>query len=193
MKKFAKCITVGALMITAVMTAAGTPKLNVFTTGMTNAVVLTMEAPINGVQLTLLDVDLHLIYSEKMNQGTFSKKLNFKDLKDGTYYLTADDRQKQYTYTLSLKNSKVELVSTDEMVKPFFRKTDKMVLMNYLNLNKAEVSMKVYDEQDRVVFSGVSKELIIEKAFNFTDAYAGTYRLVLRLDGKSYSEEFVVK
>ena len=46
---------------------------------------------------------------------------------------------------------------------------------------------------EKVFFSiGEVDEMIVEKAFNFTDAFAGTYTVVVKSDGKIYTEEFVV-
>ena len=92
-----------------------------------------------------------------------------------------------------MENNDVKIIESDEDVKPFFRKTDKMILMNYLNLNKNVLSIKIYDTEGRTVFSQyVSDEMIVEKAFNFTDAYSGSYTLLVKSAGKTYTEEFVV-
>lgn len=193
MKNIVKFATVIAFMFATVASTANEPKLDLLSTGKAKSVVLTMEASVKGAQIKLMDSDLHVIYSEKMSEGLFSKKLNLKDLVDGTYYLSADDVIKSYSYTIVLENNTVEIFKVKEDIKPFFRKTDDRVLMNYLNLDKSEISIKIFDAENRTVFSQeVSDEMIVEKAFNFTDAYAGNYTLVVKSAGKTYTEEFVV-
>lgn len=193
MKNSVKFITVVALMFATAAGMAREPKVNLLTAGKAQSVVLTMEASAKGVQVALMDADLNIIYAEKMSQGLFSKKLNLKDLADGTYYLSADDYLKKYAYTIVLENKNVMIVEADEDVKPFFRKTKNRVLMNYLNLEKSKLTIKIYDAESRTVFSQeVSDEMIVEKAFNFTDAFAGTYTVVVKSAGKTYTEEFVV-
>ncbi|WP_419212237.1 hypothetical protein ACNR9Q_16040 [Maribacter sp. X9] len=193
MKNIVKFATVIAFMFATVVGMAREPKVNVLTAGKAQSVVLTMDASAKGVQVKLMDADLNIIYSEKMSEGRFSKKLNLKDLADGKYYLSADDNLKNYSYTIVLENKKVKIVEADEDVKPFFRKTKNMVLMNYLNLDKSKLSIKIYDAESRTVFAQeVSDEMIVEKAFNFTDAFAGTYTVVVKSAGKTYTEEFVV-
>ncbi len=193
MKNIIKFTTVVAFMFASVACMAREPKLNLLSAGKAKSVVLTMQASAKGTQIGLRDADLNVIYSERMSEGHFSKILNLKDLMDGTYYLSADDNFKNYSYTMVLENDSVKITEADEDFKPFFRKTKNMVFMNYLNLDKAELSIKIYDAESRTVFSQeVSDEMIVEKAFNFKDAYAGTYTLIVKSAGKTYSENFIV-
>lgn len=193
MKNLVKFTSIVAFMFVTVIGIAREPKLNLLSTGKSKSVVLTMNASTNGVQVKLMDSDLNVIYSEKMTEGQFSKKLNLKDLTDGVYFLSADDHMKEYSYTIVLDNDDVKVVDSDEEIKPFFRKTNNMIFMNYLNLDRSELSIKIYDIDSRTVFTQeVADELIVEKAFNFTDAFPGTYTVTVKSAGKTYTEEFVV-
>ena len=193
MKNLVKFTTVVAFMFATVAGMAREPKLNLLSAGKAKSVVLTMDASSNGVQVMLMDSDLNVIYSEKMTQGHFSKKLNLKDLTDGVYFLSADDNMTKYSYTIVLDNNDVKIVESDEDIKPFFRKTDNMIFMNYLNLDKSKLSIKIYDTESRTVFTQeVADEMIVEKAFNFADAFPGTYTVIVKSAGKTYTEEFVV-
>lgn len=193
MKNLVKFTTVVAFMFATVAGMAREPKLNLLSAGKAKSVVLTMNASTKGVQVKLMDSDLNVIYSEKMTEGQFSKKLNLKDLSDGVYFLSADDNMTAYSYTIVLDNDNVKIVESDEEIKPFFRKTDNMIFMNYLNLDRADMSIKIYDTESRTVFTQeVADELIVEKAFNFTDAFPGTYTVTVKSAGKTYTEEFVV-
>ncbi|TDS14486.1 putative secreted protein (Por secretion system target) [Maribacter caenipelagi] len=193
MKNLVKFTTVVAFMLATVAGMAREPKLNLLSAGKAKSVVLTMDASINGVQVKLMDSDLNVIYSEKMTEGQFSKKLNLKDLTDGVYFLSADDNMTAYSYTIVLANDNVKIVESDEDIKPFFRKADNMIYMNYLNLDKSDLSIKIYDTESRTVFTQeVADEMIVEKAFNFTDAFPGTYTVTVKSAGKTYTEEFVV-
>ncbi|CAG2533289.1 Por secretion system C-terminal sorting domain-containing protein [Maribacter dokdonensis] len=193
MKNLVKFTTVVAFMFATVAGMAREPKLNLLSAGKAKSVVLTMDASSNGVQVKLMDSDLNVIYSEKMTEGHFSKKLNLKDLTDGVYFLSADDNMTKYSYTIVLDNNDVKIVESDEDIKPFFRKTDNMIFMNYLNLDKSKLSIKIYDTESRTVFTQeVADEMIVEKAFNFADAFPGTYTVTVKSAGKTYTEEFVV-
>tara|TARA_R110002051_G_scaffold101478_1_gene172298 strand:+ start:17677 stop:18261 length:585 start_codon:yes stop_codon:yes gene_type:complete len=193
MKNLVKFTTVIAFMFATVAGMAREPKLNLLSEGKAKSVVLTMDASSKGVQVKLMDSDLNVIYAERMSEGQFSKKLNLKDLTDGVYFLSADDNLKSYSYTIVLKNNELNILETAEDVKPFFKKTNNMIFLNYLNLDKAKLSIKIFDAEGRTVFTQVvADEMIVEKAFNFADAYPGTYTLSVKSANKTYSEEFVV-
>ncbi|WP_339664352.1 hypothetical protein [Maribacter arcticus] len=193
MKNLVKFTTVVAFMFATVAGMAREPKLNLLSVGKAKSVVLTMDASSKGVQVILKDADLNVIYSEKMSEGQFSKKLNLKDLNDGAYYLSADDNFKSYSYTIVLSNNTMNVVETAEDIKPFFRKTSNMIYLNYLNLDKAKLSIKIFDAESRTVFTQeVTDEMIVEKAFNFADAFPGTYTVTVKSEGKTYTEDFVV-
>ena len=193
MKNLVKFTTVVAFMFATVAGMAREPKLNLLSVGKAKSVVLTMDASSKGVQVMLKDADLNVIYVEKMSEGQFSKKLNLKDLTDGVYYLSADDNVKNYSYTIVLKNNTVNIVDMAEDIKPFFRKTSNMIYLNYLNLDKSKLSIKIFDTESRTVFTQeVTDEMIVEKAFNFTDAFPGTYTVSIKSSGKTFTENFVV-
>jgi len=193
MKNLVKFTTVVAFMFATVAGMAREPKLNLLSAGKAKSVVLTMDASSYGVQVKLMDSELNVIYSEKIPEGLFSKKLNFKDLTDGVYFLSADDNMTKYSYTIVLDKNGMRIVESDEDIKPFFRKTDNMIFMNYLNLDKSKLSIKIYDTESRTVFTQeVADEMIVEKAFNFADAFPGTYTVTVKSAGKTYTEEFVV-
>ena len=96
------------------------------------------------------------------------------------------------TMDASSKGVQVKLMDAED-VKPFFRKTSNMIFMNYLNLDKAKLSIKIFDAESRTVFTQeVTDEMIVEKAFNFEDAFPGTYTVIVKSEGKTYTEDFVV-
>ncbi|MDC6390061.1 hypothetical protein PP182_15295 [Maribacter sp. PR1] len=193
MKTIVKITTVVAFMFATVAGMAREPKLDVVTLGNSKSVLMTLDAPGQSVKIQLLDSDSNSIYFEKLSNGHFSKKLNMKDLKDGNYYLIAESGLKSNTYTISLEKGEIKIIDSVVDAKPFFRKTRNKVFMNFLNLDKSEISLKVYDQNYRLVFSEtVSDKLIVEKAFNFEGAYSGSYMVVVSDDTKTYSEEFVV-
>jgi hypothetical protein len=193
MKTIVKITAVVAFMFATVAGMAREPKLDVVTLGNSKSVLLTLDAPDQSVTVRLLDSDSNSIYFERLSKGRFSKKLNLKDLVDGYYYLVAESGLKSNMYTISLKDGVIEIIDSEVDAKPFFRKTENRVFMNFLNLDKSEVSLKVYDQNYRLVFSEtVSDELIVEKAFNFEGAYSGSYMVVVSDETNTYSEEFVV-
>ena len=62
-----------------------------------------------------------------------------------------------------------------------------------LTITLKTIHIKIFDAESRTVFTQeVTEEMIVEKAFNFTDAFPGTYTVTVKSEGKTYTEDFVV-
>ena len=193
MKTILKITTVVAFMLSTVVSMARDPKVNLVAFNEAKSLVLTMENTSSDFGIRFMDDEAHVIYAGKLTDGRFVRKFDLKNLKDGMYYVSTEDSIKSYVYTISLKGNEVKVVAKEEVNKPFFRKTSDKLYMNFLNLDKSKVGVKVYDEEYRVVFSDTYKDtMIVEKAFNFIDAYKGSYTVVITANNKTYSEDFVV-
>lgn len=75
----------------------------------------------------------------------------------------------------------------------FNRKGDK-VMLNMLNLDQKAVIIRVLDAERRVVFQEkVTGEAVIQKAFNFNDAFKGDYTIEILDNKKKFTEKVIVK
>lgn len=62
------------------------------------------------------------------------------------------------------------------------------VYVNLLNLDGSPVTVKVYDGQRRLLYIKRFEETpVVEKAFNFEEAYQGTYRVFVYDGEQTYS------
>ncbi|NKI33456.1 hypothetical protein [Croceivirga thetidis] len=63
---------------------------------------------------------------------------------------------------------------------PTFKKKGDKVLMNLLNLSQGKVILKVVDSEGRELFKEViDGDLIVEKAFNFNNAFDDEYTIIV--------------
>ena len=193
MKTILKVTTVLALVLNVATGMAKASELNLSAANETKSLVLTLDKASIDLTVRFMDTENHILYAEKIKNGTVTKKFNLQSLENGLYYITATDANKIVLYTVQVKDESVSILGKDETVKPYFRKTKEKLFVNYLNLEKSEVSIKVYDEENRVVFSEiVTDEMIVEKAFNFEGAYAGNYSIIVSNAKKSFAENFIV-
>ncbi|MGB5227426.1 MAG: hypothetical protein WBN55_04135 [Eudoraea sp.] len=92
---------------------------------------------------------------------------------------------------LDSKNKKTAL-KRSENTKPVFRKKGSRLFLNLLNLDGKDVQIKVYDSDNRTLFSEViENESIVTKAFNFESAYEDRYTVVVK-DGKNTYYDYIV-
>jgi len=92
---------------------------------------------------------------------------------------------------LDSKNKKTAL-KRSENTKPVFRKKGSRLFLNLLNLDGKDVQIKVYDSDNRTLFSEViENESIVTKAFNFESAHEDRYTVVVK-DGKNTYYDYIV-
>lgn len=92
------------------------------------------------------------------------------------------------------KAFEIERITKKETTRPVFRKKGDKLYMNLLNLDLQKVNIKVVDSENRVVFNEVIEgELIIEKAFNFEQAFEDNYTVVVKDSEGTYREKLSVK
>ena len=144
--------------------------------------------------LKFIDEQGNVIFSESLeDKAEYLKRFNLNTLETGTYFLEVEDAIKETEYTILVEDSGISIENKLEKNKPVFRKKDGLVYLNLLNLSKKEVEIKVFDNDNRVVFNQVfEKEERIEKAFNFKNAYSGRYNIMVKNLNDKYFEEVIV-
>jgi len=77
---------------------------------------------------------------------------------------------------------------------PVFKKKGDTLFLNLLNLDQEEVTIKILDTEGRVVFIETFKgELVIEKAFNFENAFENKYTVLVEDNNEIFTETVEVK
>ena len=193
MKKVFKLSAIIALLFATIGTMGAEPKVTVDEAR--KSIVIELEEPMSENKIRLIDTKNHIIYSEKLDRHAVSaKKLFLTKLPLGDYILMIENDMRTIEYDISVVKLGVRIVSKKIDNKPVFRKKDGMVYMNLLNLDLNPVEIIVRDAMDRLLFSETMDEILdIQKAFNFKNAFAGSYIIKVK-DGKNvYTEEIDVK
>jgi hypothetical protein len=90
--------------------------------------------------------------------------------------------------------SEVEKKLVKVELDPVFVKKGEKLMMNLLNISQGTVLLKVYDSQERLVYSEtIDGELVVEKAFNFERAFEDEYTIVIVDKFGTYKETMAVK
>lgn len=71
--------------------------------------------------------------------------------------------------------------------RPYLKTKGERVILSFLNRDMGQVKIKIVDATGRILYTEViNDELIIEKSFNFENAYEGTYRVMIISSGEKY-------
>ncbi|MBT8305742.1 MAG: hypothetical protein KJN85_02275 [Maribacter sp.] len=193
MKTIMKFTAIVAFMLTTTVGMAKEPKLNLIVNNETRSLVFVLETQSEETKIKFLDNQNNILYSENVSDEVYSKRFDLKKLENGIYFFTMENALKSITYTLSVEDEVSSVIESNEVLKPFFRKSAHMIYLNLLNLQKDEVEIKVYDGNLGLVFEqDLTSETIIEKAFNFKSAKADDYTVVVKNSNGTYYENIVV-
>lgn len=193
MKTILKFTAVIALVLVTVTAAAKEPKLRVINKADDKALVFEWDTQEEDTYIQIIDGEGNIIFSENvLDTKVYAKRFDLKNLADGNYLLEAENALKKITYTINV-DEKVGVAKKKEAVKPVFRKVNNMVYLNLLNLEGKKVEIKVLDSDNRMVFKEtVENEALVEKAFNFKNAYAGNYTVIVREGNEVHYKDIVV-
>ncbi len=96
--------------------------------------------------------------------------------------------------TFGKKVSEVERNLITVELDPVFTKKGDKLFMNLLNLDQEKVTIKIVDSEGRVVYiETVKGELVIEKAFNFENAFENEYTVLVVDNNETFKEVVEVK
>ncbi|MGB5553405.1 MAG: T9SS type A sorting domain-containing protein [Flavobacteriaceae bacterium] len=193
MKKVIRTVAMLALMFTTANSIANNPKLIV--DGANRSMTISLEADSDVQSISIVDVDGNVIYSENVKEASaYSKRFNLVALKDGVYTLTAKSNQKEIAYDVKIEKSDLQIIEKKELSKPVFSRVNDKVLLNFLNLDREDVTVRISDTNDRIVYEDTLKNVaIVEKSFNFEKAFEDNYTITVKRGNSSYSESVEVK
>ncbi|WP_298480905.1 hypothetical protein [uncultured Maribacter sp.] len=193
MKAVLKMTTVIAFMFVAAISMAKEPKLVLTAYSDAKMLVLELENVAKATSIEFKDAQNNIIYSESVSKLLYSRKFNLKNLNSGIYYFETENEMKSIVYSIKIEGDEVIILDKKEVNKPFFRKVENHISFNLLNLDKQEVKITVNDESNRVVFNeSIMDKLIVEKSFDFSDAFKGEYVVSVTVNGKNYKENLIV-
>lgn len=195
MKAIFKISAVVALMFFTVASKANEPKHFVVANKDSKSFVFHMDLQSQETTIKLFDANDVVVYFEKINHiEAYNKKFDLSHLNDGEYILKAENTQKVIEYVISVNQGSVAVLERGEDVKPSFRRKGDKLFMNFLNVNEDAVDVKVYDSSNRLVFNEkMEGKVLVEKAFNFENAYSDTYTVSVKDKKNVYYQEVVVE
>lgn len=96
------------------------------------------------------------------------------------------------TFGKKVNEVEKELISVE--ADPVFKRKGNTLFLNLLNLDQENVTIKIVDVEGRVVFiETLSGDLVIEKAFNFENAFENKYTVYVVDNKETFKETVEVK
>ena len=193
MKKVIRSIAVVALMIATTTGMAKEPKL--VTDGTSKSVSFEWETQLLNTSLKIYDENGVIVHSDYIkNAEDYARRFDLTPLKEGMYFLKIQNGTKEMIYSLRLNTDNVAILGIEENNKPAFRRKDGRVYMNYLNAEIDAVEVRVTDANGNLLFEETFEDIfVVEKAFNFKEAFKGDYTIAVTTSENAYYETVSIK
>jgi hypothetical protein len=152
---------------------------------------------IKEINLSIYDTNDSLIYQEKVtSEDNISRTYDLTALPDGIYFLKAESDLKISKYKIEVigTNAKLSANAISEVYKPVLLNKNGIVTVNILNLEKAPVTVAIYNsDQTEVYNETLAADLYVGKIFDLSSAKNGKYTFDITYNGKTYSETIATK
>jgi hypothetical protein len=198
MKKILKfSLVLAAVVLTAVQAHAGNTDFSLDLIKEEGKTVSFSLKEIKKIDLSIYDTNDSLIYQEKVtSEDNINRTYDLTALPDGIYFLKAESNLKISKYKIEVVGNKAKLSADaiSEVYKPVFVNKNGIVTVNILNLEKAPVTVAVYNsDQTEVYTTTLAADLYVGKIFDLTSAQNGKYTFDITYNGKTFSETVVIK
>ena len=181
MKTIKLVFTVTALAIATIATAIGKPKLNVVPLTPETAMVSVSNQNAAYFEVSVETHNGNLVYykqSEKpLNQ--YQKVFDFGNFKDGDYMLNLKIDDVKVSREFEINNSGIQIGNQKTYVDPYFSYDDGILKFSYLNLEKENMKLKIYQGKDLLFTSEEGNGVAISNGYNLNNLENGEYHVTL--------------
>lgn len=126
-----------------------------------------------------------VFYKQTQNPSTsYSNVYDFSKLEDGVYSFWVEINNESSHSKLSINNGSVKLIEQDKEVDPFFALKNKRLEITYLNFDKSDIMLYVYEQgSNRLLHEeNIGSEFALSHALDLSELRSGTYEAVLVSD-----------
>lgn len=190
MKTVVKFTVMAALLFHIVVANASEPKLNLVADLSEKSLIIDLDEVSKDTKIQFLDSENYIIYSDSsFKNKSIHTKFDLSNLDEGSYIFKLESSTKTITYEILIRKETIVIKDKVEVIKPAFRVKEDVVYINFLNISKKGVEIKVYDSEDRVLYSEkFTDSLIVEKAITFKNAYKGEYTVIVKNTNGNYQK-----
>ncbi|WP_047419786.1 DUF3244 domain-containing protein [Cellulophaga sp. Hel_I_12] len=190
MKTVVKFTVMAALLFHIVIANASEPKLNLVADLNEKSLIIDFDEVSKDTKIQFLDSENYIIYSDNsFKNKSIHTKFDLSNLKAGTYTFKLESLTKTINYDILIQKETIIIKDKVEVIKPAFRVKEDVVYINFLNISKEGVEIKVYDGEDRILYSEKFMDtLTVEKAINFKNANKGEYTVIVKNTHGNYQK-----
>ncbi|WP_340111580.1 T9SS type A sorting domain-containing protein [Maribellus mangrovi] len=183
-----------AMLITSVALASGNLKVNLATNDSELAVVEISNAEMVNYEIELFDEVGNKLYemNTQAPRSELKKRYDFSNLEDGVYWYHVRTDNEEVSKKFSLSYGEIEVMDIRKTIDPYFHQDGENVKLSYLNYEKENVSLYIYDNRTLLKKVKLGNDLAIHKGLDLSQLNRGEYKIVLTNDFDIYEHRVVI-
>lgn len=189
--------TVALILISGAAMATGNLKVNIVQSAYDEAVVKISNAVESQFEVEIRNINNDIVYYKQTQRPSknLTQTFDFSRLRDGEYTLEVRLDKEQNLSVINIKSGKVTVTDQDREVQPYFAFKNERLDISYLNHEKDEVMLYVYDNKQGELLQEIAlgKEFALHRAVDFSKLNKGSYDAVLVCDDNVYEYNVLLK
>lgn len=148
-----------------------------------------------GQSITIKDKFNANVYSQKIKtEGAYSKLFNVSALNNGTYTIELKKEKEIIIKTFKVEGELVTFLKeeTKKVHKPVIRTKNELVLISKIDFNNEPLKVAIFYNGDLILSETVNGYGVINKIYKLSETKKGDYSVVIKTDGKKYTEDFTI-
>lgn len=177
-----------ALAIVAIASAVEKPKMNVIPLSADRAVISIENERATHFELSIHASNGDLVYFKKSAQplNSYQKVFDFTKLQDGKYSMNLRVNDTRLSKEFEVASDGIVVGQSKLRFDPYFSYSKNVLKLSYLNFDKENLSLTIYDEDGLVYETELGKDFNISSGYDLSGLTAGNYKVVMR----SFENEF---
>lgn len=185
-KQLALVLLAVAFTVSAVATEI--PKMNIIAVDESKAYVAAITSPDFASEVSIITENGEVVYYKKSKAANeFKSILDLSQLNDGMYTLRLKTGKASTQRNLEIIQGKMTVKRLQTKVDPFFAYDGKMLKLTFLNYDKSDVSMLVYNGSKLVDEFKLGDNFNIQRAFDVSKLSKGEFDFVIGGTKQNYS------
>ena len=193
MKTIKLLFTITALAIAAIAGAVEKPKLNVIPLSADRAIVAITNNNAAYFELSIQAQNGSMVYYKQSNKPLtdYQKVFDFANLEDGNYVLNLKVNDTQLARNFEIANQGISVGDSKMTFDPFFNFDDNVLKFSYLNFDKENLNLSIYNNGDLVYRSKLGNEFAISSGYDLSKLGSGEYTVILSSLNDEYAFNLV--
>lgn len=181
--------TVLAVAIAAIATAVEKPQMSVVPLSSDKAIVSILNNNAAYFELSIHADNGDLVYYKQSAKPltNYQKIFDFKDMENGNYTMDLKINDTRVSKEFTVMANEIKIGESKMTFDPFFKYSDGILRISYLNYDLEKYSVGIYNENGLVYKTELGKDFDLSSGFDLSELAEGKYDIVL----SSLSNEFV--